>query len=293
MTLYQPGILAPVPQHARYLEFGLYIDLDFAGVLQSLASWHVDETSVIGFGPAVLSLLGHPLETLRSFPEMSAKGVAVPSTQADLWCWFRGDDRGELVHQARKIRKIVEPAFQCDSVIDGFMYDIDRDLSGYVDGTENPEGDKAVEAAIANGLGPELDGSSFVAVQHWVHDLDGLKSHSEAEQDDMIGRRLFDNDEFEGSPPTAHTRRSSPGNFDPKAYIVRRSMPWADATGEGLQFVAFGKTFDAFEAIHRRMIGEVDGIVDGLFNFTKPVTGSYFWCPPVKNGTLNLSFFRI
>jgi deferrochelatase/peroxidase EfeB len=76
---------------------------------------------------------------------MNAKGVAVPSTQADLWCWFRGDDRGELVHQARKIRNIVEPAFQCNSVIDEFMYDIGRDLSGYVDGTENPEGIKPLK----------------------------------------------------------------------------------------------------------------------------------------------------
>ena len=293
MTLSQPGILTPVPNHSRYLEFGLDLDLDIAAVIKSLASWKIDETSVIGFGPAVLSLLGHPLEPLRSFPAMSGPGCEVPSTQADLWCWLRGVDRGKLVHQARDFKKIVEPAFHCDSVVDGFMYDIGRDISGYVDGTENPEGDKAVEAAIAEGLGPELDGSSFVAVQHWVHDLDGLQSHDEAEQDDMIGRRLSDNVEFENSPPAAHTRRSSPGNFDPKAYIVRRSMPWADATGEGLQFVAFGKTLDAFEAIHRRMIGEVDGIVDGLFNFTKPVTGSYFWCPPVKDGVLNLSFLRL
>ena len=69
---------------------------------------------------------------------------------------------------------------------------------------------------------------------------------------------------------------------------MRRSMPWADASGEGLQFVAFGKTLDAFEAQMRRMAGLEDGITDGLFRFTRPVTGSYFWCPPTFDGTLDL-----
>jgi len=54
-------------------------------------------------------------------------------------------------------------------------------------------------------------------------------------------------------------------------------------------FVAFGNSFDAFEAIMERMVGEDDGIVDALFKFTTPITGSYYWCPPVKNGKLNLS----
>ena len=74
----------------------------------------------------------------------------------------------------------------------------------------------------------------------------------------------------------------------PTAFIVRRSMPWADACQAGLVFVAFGNSFDAFDALLRRMVGAEDGIVDALFTFTRPISGSYFWCPPMKNGRLDL-----
>ena len=66
-------------------------------------------------------------------------------------------------------------------------------------------------------------------------------------------------------------------------------MTWADSSGEGLMFVAFGSSHDAFAAQMRRMVGQDDGIVDGLFRFSRPVTGSYYWCPPVIDGHLDLS----
>ena len=78
-------------------------------------------------------------------------------------------------------------------------------------------------------------------------------------------------------------------DFDPEAFILRRSMPWADASNEGLQFVAFGKSFYAFDAQLKRMLGMDDGITDALFNFTTPISGSYYWCPPIVAGALDLS----
>jgi putative iron-dependent peroxidase len=65
-------------------------------------------------------------------------------------------------------------------------------------------------------------------------------------------------------------------------------MPWSDGTRGGLNFVAFGKSFDAFEAQLKRMVGAEDGITDALFKFTTPISGSYFWCPPMQNGKLDL-----
>jgi putative iron-dependent peroxidase len=65
-------------------------------------------------------------------------------------------------------------------------------------------------------------------------------------------------------------------------------MPWADATQAGLMFVAFGKSLDAFDAQLKRMAGAEDGIVDALFSFTRPVTGAYYWCPPVRGKKLDL-----
>ena len=66
-------------------------------------------------------------------------------------------------------------------------------------------------------------------------------------------------------------------------------MPWANECEEGLVFVAFGKSFNAFEAQLNRMVGAEDGITDALFRWTRPVTGSYFWCPPMKDSKLDLT----
>ena len=74
--------------------------------------------------------------------------------------------------------------------------------------------------------------------------------------------------------------------------MVRRSMPWNDATREGLVFVAFGHTLQAFEAVMRRMVGLDDGITDGMFRFSQPVNGAYFWCPPMLDGKLDLSLLK-
>ena len=65
------------------------------------------------------------------------------------------------------------------------------------------------------------------------------------------------------------------------------------AAGVGLMFVAFGKSFDAFEAQMRRMVGQEDGIVDALFRISRPLTGANFWCPPMRNGRLDLRALKL
>ena len=177
--------------------------------------------------------------------------------------------------------------------MDGFKFDRGLDLTGYEDGTENPQGDAALEAAIVGRAETGLDGSSFVATQQWVHDLDHFEAMPEGERDNIIGRRISDNEELDDAPASAHVKRTAQESFDPEAFVVRRSMPWADADGEGLMFVAFGKSLDAFEAQLRRMTGQEDGFIDGLFRFSRPISGGYFWCPPVSNGCLDLSAMGI
>lgn len=222
------------------------------------------------------------------FPSYSGAGFDVPSTPGALWCWLRGDDRGELVHRARLIARTVSPAFQLEKVIDAFQYGPSLDLTGYQDGTANPVGDHAYEVAVVRGRGEGLDGSSFVAVQQWVHDLTRFESLSVVEQDHAMGRRKSDNEEIADAPASAHVKRTAQEMFEPEAFVVRRSMPWADGTGEGLVFVAFGESFRPFEAQLRRMVGAEDGISDALFKFTRPISGNYFWCPPVHAGKLDL-----
>ena len=284
----QPGILAPIPPLARYLGFSLCADVEPSRFLQSLHDAVDVDEAVIGIGPSLVQALGKNIDGLRNFSGHSGPGLDVPATPMALWCWLRGDDRGELVHSARAIEHALFPAFELIRVIDAFQYRDSRDLTGYEDGTENPQGEDALAAAIVSGLGKGLDGSSFVAVQQWLHDLDHFQSLDEAERDHVIGRRISTNEEIEDAPESAHVKRTAQEDFEPAALVLRRSMPWADAGEQGLVFVAFGKSFAAFEALLNRMLGADDGIVDALFRISRPVTGSYFWCPPVKDGKLDL-----
>lgn len=289
MTTPQPGILAPVPAHSRYLEYSGIPDADPAPALRELATFEFGEDVVVGLGVGLVKGLGRSIEGLRPFPSLSGPGCEIPSTQSAIWVWVRGDDRGHIMHTARDVTHALAPAFRCDQIVDGFKFDRGLDLGGYEDGTENPEGDAAVEAAVAARPEPAPEGSSFVAVQQWVHDLDHFESLPQDVRDNIVGRRQSDNEELDDAPESAHVKRTAQESFDPEAFVLRRSMPWADASGEGLMFVAFGKSFYAFEAQLRRMVGEEDGVIDGLFRFTRPVSGGYYWCPPLAEGKLDLS----
>jgi putative iron-dependent peroxidase len=284
----QPGILAPIPRHARYLTFGLKQGLPPQAALRALAAIADGESCVVGLGAVLLFALQRKIEGLRPFPHYKRPGVEVPSTPAAAWCWVRGEDRGEIVLRAREVEKILAPAFETTGVIDAFKYGRGLDLTGYDDGTENPKGKKAVKAVITQDKTAGFGGSSFVAVQQWVHDLDKFAAMPRKKQDDSIGRRKSDNKELGSAPPSAHVKRTAQESFSPEAFVLRRSMPWADATRAGLVFVAFAKSLAAFEAQLKRMVGAEDGTVDALFTFTRPVTGAYFWCPPVKNARLDL-----
>ena len=285
----QTGILAGVPANAAHLFFSIKPGSDATDALKDIAELCDGENHVLGIGEPLLLALGKTVSGLKSFPAIAMPGSNIPSTQQALWVWLRGSDQGELLHESRRIEQMLADEFTLTSKINAFMYRDSRDLTGYIDGTENPEGDDASNAAIVSGKQDGLDGSSFVAVQQWVHDFDQFQQMTQQEQDNCIGRHVSDNEEFDDAPDSAHVKRTAQESFEPEAFVVRRSMPWSDTDRAGLVFVAFGHSFDAFEAQLNRMAGKEDGVVDGLFKFTQPVTGSYFWCPPMKSGRLDLS----
>ena len=175
MQTAQPGILLPVPQNCRYLTFGLVPGADPSEALKRLKEYGVERGWLSAWG----SLWFRPweeVEGLRPFPTLVGPGVDIPATPAALWVWLGGDDPGKLVHRANALKELLAPAFRVDEVVDGFKHDetpegMGRDLSGYEDGTENPDDEEAVEAAVVRGRGPGMDGSSFVAAQRWIHDL--------------------------------------------------------------------------------------------------------------------------
>jgi putative iron-dependent peroxidase len=286
----QPGILDPVPAVARYVNFVIHEGGTTAAqikeALTRLSPLVNGSDVVLGIGPSLVAALGVKVEGLHEFPDFSRGGVHVPSTPGTLWCWVRGDDLGDLLHLTRKVQKALAPAFVVRHVLDAFRHSWSgthgRDITGFEDGTENPEGDAAVEAGIAK------DGSSFVAVQQWLHDLDAFEQLTDELANHHFGRDRVTNEELEDSPEDAHVKRTAQESFDPEAFVLRRSMPWMMNMQAGLEFVAFGKSFYAFEAQMKRMAGHDDGVVDALFRISKPVNGSYYWCPPMRGGKLDL-----
>lgn len=287
MNKYQPGILQPIPAHARHLTFSLRAGANPRAALRALHALADGEHLVVGVGESLARVLGRDIEGLRAFPSFTGVGLEIPSTPSALWIWVRGAERGELFHRSQQANRALGPAFQLVHAVDAFRYSTGRDLTGYEDGTENPKGAKAGRVALVSGS-PGLECSSFAAVQQWIHDFPRFHAMSPRQRDNAIGRRRSSNAEIASAPPSAHVKRTAQESFEPAAFVVRRSMPWVEAMRAGLMFVAFGASLDAFEAQLRRMAGLDDGITDGLLKFTRPVTGAYFWCPAMRQGRLDL-----
>jgi putative iron-dependent peroxidase len=193
----------------------------------------------------------------------------------------------------RQLQKILNSVFTQDLQVDDFKYHSGRDLTGYEDGTENPENGDAIATALFESEYPPLHDSSFVAIQQWQHDFTQFDAMSEQTQDHMIGQRRIDNEELDEAPESAQVKRTAQENFEPEAFVVRRSMPWTRDGQGGLYFVAFGHSFDAFEAQFRKMLGLEDGISDTIFQFSIPLNNAYFWSPPKQQGRVSLSALGI
>ncbi|AMP00322.1 dyp-type peroxidase family protein [Collimonas arenae] len=247
-----------------------------------MADW-----GIVGLGAPLIETLDQHVAGLRPFPALEGRGCQAPSTQQAMWILLRGDDRSTLFECTTQLVDLLGEALVLDDALDTFRYRDNRDLTGYEDGTENPKDDDAAAAAlVAEGEGRQ--GSSFVAVQRWVHDLQRFRGFPAAQRDATIGRRHSDNEEIEDAPESAHVKRSAQESFTPEAFMVRHSMPWDNGKQQGTEFIAFGESSDRFEHVLRRMLGLEDDIVDALFSFSQPISGSYYWCPPRQGDHLDL-----
>ena len=297
--LNQPGILQALPAVSRYMFWDLRGDAAAARqALAQLQAWADGDKAVVCVGDPLAQLLGTPVQGLKPFPEIKGPNGVLPLTPHALCLWLRAGEQGDVLKAARAVSALLAPAFACVKVVDCFRHGLHgdgavRDLTGYEDGTENPSGDDANQAAIAQGMGAGLDGGSYFAVQLWQHDMAAFDRMSALKKDHMIGRRLSDNEELDDAPASAHVKRTAQESFAPEAFILRRNMPWWQVQADGSDavgtiFAGFGCSFYAFEVQMRRMAGEDDGIADGLFQMSQPITNSYYWCPPMQGGKLDL-----
>jgi len=277
----QSSVLAPVPPVGRFLSF-VWSSSVAPSALREHMSALAHHDDVIGLGHGATQRLGIDVPGLHPFPSTDAPSGSMPSTQADVLVFLRGDDAGALLLRARRWAAMEGLVLQED--VATFRYASGRDLSGYEDGTENPEA-RGLEVVSS----PSAPFGCFVAVQRWVHHLDVMAAMGVDEADQVIGRHHATNEELDDSPSSAHVRRAAQEGFEPGAWMIRRSMPWGDVRAHGLVFVSFAGSLQPFEAVWRRMTGVDDGVVDGLFRFTRPVTGAFYWCPPVgDDGALAL-----
>ncbi|WMW81723.1 Dyp-type peroxidase [Undibacterium cyanobacteriorum] len=298
MKRYQSGILAAIPSHAEHLYFDLNPEYDIASLklcLKRLAESVDGEQIVVGLSLNLCTHLQRTIPGLKNFditddtaPLSSSNPRSTHNSNADLWCWLRSSERSQLFLLQRELNTILSPCFRLTSQVPTFCYQNGRDLTGYEDGTENPQDDAALATAFLQDAPVGLQGSSFVVTQQWQHRFAEFDAMTQEQRDHTIGRRRENNEELEEAPESAHVKRTAQEDFTPEAFVLRRSMPWMNQGQAGLLFAAFATSFDPFEAQFRRMLGHDDGISDALFNISTPLNTHYFWCPPSESGRLDL-----
>lgn len=238
--------------------------------------------ALIALGPSLWRHLAAEVPpSLGPFPEQRGpKGLTAPSTQRDILLWFHGQSESALFDRARWALEVLHDVAQVELDQACFTYHDARDLTGFVDGSANPEGEDLLRAAlIADG---SCAGGSLVMTQKWLHKLRKFGALQVAEQERIIGRTKPDSVELEGDalPPDSHVGRTDFVKAGVPMKIYRRSAPFGTPTEGGLMFLAFACDADRFTTLLERMYDPVEP--DRLLDFTTPMSGSYWYAPSVE-----------
>ncbi|EJE8557300.1 Dyp-type peroxidase [Vibrio vulnificus] len=215
---------------------------------------------------------------LIDFPVLGEGEIIAPSTDVDvlLHCHSQRHDLHFYL-----LRKLLSEVAEDVTVVDetyGYRYLDSRDMTMFVDGTENPKAEKRAEVAlIPDG---EFAGGSYVMVQRFEHNLPAWNRLNVSAQEKVIGRTKPDSIELDDVPAASHVGRVDIKEEGKGLKIVRHSLPYGSVTGaHGLLFIAYCHTLHNFKAMLESMYGVTDGKTDQLLRFTKAVTGAYFFAP--------------
>lgn len=291
MSQVQSGIL---PEHCRaaiWIEARVSEDLDavragcktFTAKLAELQATFPDAQcgAVVAFGYDVWRDISAGVggEELKNFSPLG-KGLA-PATQHDVLIHILSLRHDVNFSIAQAALAAFGDAITVVEETHGFRWVEDRDLSGFVDGTENPTGDDVRRGVAVINDGVDA-GGSYVFVQRWEHNLKQLNRMSVPDQEMMIGRTKQDNEEIDGDarPVTSHLTRVDLKENGKGLKIVRQSLPYGTASGiHGLYFCAYCAMLHNIEQQLLSMFGDLDGKRDAMLRFTKPVTGGYYFAP--------------
>ena len=243
-------------------------------------------TCVMGIGSDAWDrLFGQPRPAeLHPFREIRAGSRHAVSSPGDLLFHIRAKRMDLCFELATRIMASLGDAVSAVDEVHGFRYFDDRDLLGFVDGTENPRGQAVVEAALIGDEDPAFAGGSYVIVQKYLHDMDGWNALSTEAQERIIGREKLSDIELGDSvkPTSAHSALTVISENGRELKILRDNMPFGNvAAGEfGTYFIGYCRTPRVTEQMIENMfVGRPPGNYDRLLDFSRAVTGTLFFAP--------------
>ena len=230
-------------------------------------------------------LFGSPRPAmLHPFREIRAGGRHAVSTPGDLLFHIRAKRMDLCFELATQIMARIGDAVTPADEVHGFRYFDDRDLIGFVDGTENPRGQEAMDSVFVGGEDAAFTGGSYVIVQKYLHDMTGWDALSTEAQERIIGRKKLSDIELDDpvKPTSSHSSLTTIVEDGKEIKILRDNMPFGRPTqGEfGTYFIGYSRSPSTTELMLENMfVGRPPGNYDRLLDFSRAVTGNLFFVP--------------
>ena len=285
----QAGIFALGTSSHAYLEFDIRDasrSNEFASKISAIREPRTTTGGVnfvIGFRPELWRSLvpGDIPSGLEGFNNeiKGIDGFVMPSTQHDALVWLSGSAYDVIFDMARSVVRDLESVASLRDETSSWPYRHDRDLTGFIDGSENPTLlDAPSDALIPEGA-PGAAGSVLL-LQKWKHKVDEWEALPVNQQERIMGRTKLDSIELTNKPADSHVARTDQDEF---GRIFRRNMPYGGVEDHGTMFVGFSAEQMRLSKMLESMAGLVNGTRDALTRFTQPLTGSYYFVPSVES----------
>jgi porphyrinogen peroxidase len=261
---------------------------DFASLLRAVEFRDLEGglSCVMGFGSEAWDRLFRPPRPaeLHPFREIRAGGRHAVSTPGDLLFHIRAKRLDLCFELATQFMARIGNAVRPVDEVHAFRYFDDRDLIGFVDGTENPRGAAAIEAVLVGQEDAAFAGGSYVMVQKYLHDLNAWNALSTEAQERIIGRTKLSDIELADNvkPTSAHSALTTIVEDGKEIKILRDNMPFGRAAyGEfGTYFIGYSRSPRTIEQMLENMfVGRPAGNYDRLLDFSRAVTGNLFFVP--------------
>jgi putative iron-dependent peroxidase len=210
---------------------------------------------------------------------VGVEGYTMPATQHDAVLWLSGSAYDVVFDVARAAIAALATVASLADETSSWPYQHDRDLTGFIDGSENPDLIDAPELATIPDGHPGA-GGSILLLQKWRHDASAWESLPVADQEQIIGRTKDASVELDDKPADSHVARTDQDEF---GKIFRRNMPYGTITDHGTMFVGFSADQDPLATMLENMAGLTDGTRDALTRYTQPITGAYYFVPSIQS----------